>query len=58
MKYDILTNYRKGVLNLTFVSEVIIRAVAFHLNIYLINKNLNESLYSAYKSDHNTETVL
>jgi len=32
--------------------------IAFHLNKYLINNNLNESLKSAYKSGHRTETAL
>jgi len=41
-----------------FKSKVIERAVAFHLNKYLINNNLNELLQSAYKSDHSTETTL
>ena len=46
MEYNILNNYRP-VSNLTFVSKVIEKAVAFHLNKYLINNNLNESLQSA-----------
>ena len=32
--------------------------ITFHLNKYLINNNLNESLQSAYKSGHSTETAL
>jgi len=39
----ILNNYRP-VSNLTFLSKVTEKAVAFHLNKYLINNNLNESL--------------
>ena len=39
----ILNNYRP-VSNITFLSKVIERAVAFHLNKYLINNNLTESL--------------
>ena len=54
---NILNNYRP-VSNLTFLSKVIEKAVAFHLNKYLINNNLNESLQSAYKSGHSTETAL
>jgi len=54
---NILNNYRP-VSNLTFLSKVIERAVSFHLNKYLINKNLNESLQSAYKSGPSTETSL
>ena len=42
MDCNILNNYRP-VSNLTFLSKVIEKAVAFHLNKYLINNNLNES---------------
>ena len=44
--------------NGTFLSKVIEKAVVFHLNKYLINNNLNESLQSTYKSGHSTETAL
>ena len=44
--------------NLTSLSKVIERAVVFHLYKYLNNNNLNESLQSAYKSGHSTETAL
>ena len=54
--YTILNNYRP-VLNLTFLSKVIV-LVAFYLNKYLIYNNLNESLQSAYKGGHSTETAL
>ena len=57
MDCNILNNYRP-VSNLTFLSKVIEKAVAFYLNKYLINNNLNESLQSAYKSGHSTETAL
>jgi len=33
-------------------------AVVFHLNKYLINNTLNESLQSAFKSGLSTETAL
>jgi len=55
MDCNILNNYRP-VSNLTFL--VIEKAVDFHLHKYLINNNLNESLYYAYKSGHSTETAL
>ena len=48
MASNILNNYR-NVSNLTFLSKVIERTFGFHLNKYLINNNLNESLHSAYK---------
>jgi len=51
-------NNNRTVSNLTFVSKVIERAVAFQLKTYLINNNLNESPESAHKSGHITETVL
>jgi len=54
---NILNNY-KPVPNLAFLSNVIERAVAFHLNKYLISNNPNESLQSAYKSGHSIETAL
>ena len=57
MDCNILNNYRP-VSNLTFLSEVIEKAVAFHRNKYLINNNLNESPQSAYKCGHSTETAL
>ena len=57
MDCNILNNYIP-VSNLTCLSKVIEKAVAFHLKKYLINNNLNESLQSAYKSDHSTETAL
>jgi len=57
MDCNILNNYRP-VSNLTILSNVIEKAVAFHLNKYLINNNLNKSLQSAYNSGHSTETAL
>ena len=41
-----IINNCKPVSNLAFLSKVIERAVTFHLNKYLINKTLNESLHS------------
>jgi hypothetical protein len=49
---------KRPVSNLTFVSKDIENAVALHLSKYLINNNLNQSLQSAYKSGHCTETAL
>ena len=37
-----IQKYYRPVTNLTFVTEVIEMAVAFHLSICLINNNLNE----------------
>jgi len=44
--------------NLKLLSKVIKRSVAFHLNNYLINNNLNQLLRAAYESGHTTETAL
>ena len=44
MDCNILNNYRP-VSNLTFLSKVLEKAVAFNLNKYLVNSNLNESLH-------------
>ena len=41
-----------------YASASLHEAVAFHLNKYLINYILNESLQSAYTSGHSTETAL
>ena len=57
MDCTIQHNYRP-VSNLTIESKVIERAIAFNPNKYLINNNLNESLQSAYKNAHSTETAL
>jgi len=54
---NVLKNYRP-VSNLSFVSKLIERAVAIRLNTYLSDNCLNESLQSAYKSCHSTETAL
>ena len=52
MDCNILNNYRLVLRHFYLVIEV-----AFHLNTYLINNSLNESLQSAYKSGHSTETA-
>ena len=57
MDCNILNNYRP-VSNLAFIPKVIERAVAFHLNKYLINDYLNESLETVHKSANSTETAL
>ena len=57
MDPNTLNNYRP-ILNLTFLSKVIEKTVAFNLNKYLINNDLNKSIQSAYKSGHSTKTAL
>ena len=57
MDCNILNNYWPFS-DLTYLSKIIESAVVFNLSIYLINTNLNESLQSAYKSGHSSETAL
>ena len=53
-----IQSHDRSVSNLTFLSKVIKREIAFNLNTYLIINNINESLQSAYKSGHSIETAL
>ena len=54
---DILKNYRP-VSNLTFTSKVIENVISGRLNEHLINNSLFDSLQSAYRDKHSTETAL
>ena len=54
---NILLNYRP-VSNLSFLSKIIELAVVSQLSKYLLVNNLNETLQSAFKCGHSTETVL
>ena len=44
--------------NLKFVSKIIERAVVVQIKNYIIDNDLDESLQSAYKHLHSTETAL
>ena len=44
--------------NLTFVSNVTERAVASHLNEYLVANDLLPRYQSAYRKRHSTETAM
>ena len=54
---DLKKNYRP-VSNLSFVSKQLERVVATRLSKHLSEKNLCETLQSAYKSNESTETAL
>ena len=54
---DILKNYRH-VSNLTFISKVIEKVISGRLNEHLINNSLFDTLQSAYRDKHSTETAL
>ena len=54
---DDLKNYRP-VPNLSFVSKPLERVIATRLSEHLSENNLCETLQSAYKSNHSTETAL
>ena len=54
---DCLKNYRP-VSNLSFMSKVIEKVVAVHLNNHIKSNNLDEPTQSAYKPYHSTETAL
>ncbi len=57
LDHNTFKNYRP-VSNLPFVSKVLERVVAKQLNDYLSVNNLHESMQSAYKKFHSTETAL
>lgn len=53
----VFKNYRP-VSNLSFVSKVIEKVVSQQCNAYIESNNLDETLQSAYKKHHSTETAL
>ena len=54
---EVLKNYRP-VSNLTFVSKILEKVVASRLDDHLSRNNLMDSLQSAYRPYHSTETAL
>lgn len=54
---DNLKNYRP-VSNLTFVSKIIEKAVSVRIRDHMTQNNLHETMQSAYKASHSTETAL
>ena len=57
LDFEIFSNFRP-VSNLKFLSKVIEKVAAMRLTNYLSDKNLNESLQSAYNKHHSCETAL
>ena len=54
--HEVYSNFRPTS-NLKFISKMIEKAVSYQLN-YLKDNDLEESLQSAYKTFHSTETAL
>ena len=54
---NVYSNYRP-VSNIAFLSKVIERVVAQRLNSHMDLNNMHETMQSAYKKHHNTETAL
>ena len=55
--FEQLQNFRP-ISNLTFVSKLIVKAVALQLNDHILRHHLDETFQSAYKAFHSTETAL
>ena len=54
---DLMKNYRT-VSNITYLSKILEKVVAKRLLDHMAHNNLHETLQSAYKPDHSTETAL
>ncbi len=54
---ELLKNFRP-VSNLSFVSKLVERVVASRLNAHMQHEGLHETLQSAYRKSHSTETAL
>ena len=54
---NVYSNYRP-VSNLAFLSKVIERVVVQRLNLHMDLNNMHETMQSAYKKHHSTETAL
>ena len=57
LDFEEYSNFRP-ISNLKFVSKIIEKAVAVQVKNYITDNDLDESLQSAYKHLHNTETAL
>ena len=57
LDFEEYSNFRP-ISNLKFVSKIIERAVAVQVKNYITDNDLDESLQSAYKHLHSTETAL
>ena len=54
---EILKNYRP-VANLSFISNIIEKAIATQIHSHLINNDIVDNFQSAYKTGHSCETAL
>ena len=54
---EILSNYRP-VANLSFISKIIVKAIATQIHDHLINNDIVDNFQSAYKAGHSCETAL
>ena len=57
LDHEVHSNFRP-ISNLKFISKMIQKAVSYQLTNYLRDNDLEESLQSAYKTFHSTETAL
>ena len=57
LDHEVLGNYRP-ISNITFLSKLIEKVVAFRLNTYINRHGLLEKMQSAYRTYHSTETAL
>ena len=57
LDYEVYSNFRP-ISNLKFISKMIEKAISYQLTNYLRDNDLQESLQSAYKTFHSTETAL
>ena len=57
LDHEVYSNFRP-ISNLKFISKMIQKAVSYQLTNYLRDNDLEESLQSAYKTFHSTETAL
>ena len=55
--FEQLQNFRR-ISNLTFVSKLIVKAVALQLNDHILRHHLDKTFQSVYKAFHNTEMAL
>ena len=57
LDHEVYSNFRP-ISNLKFISKMIEKAISYQLTNYLRDNDLEESLQSAYKTFHGTETAL
>ena len=57
LDHEVYSNFRP-ISNLKFISKMIKKAVSYQLTNHLRDNDLEESLQSAYKTLHSTETAL